>query len=174
MKTLPITIALAALTAFIAGCQTPETAQTPSAPPAAPATAPRASSTPPADERVVPGIVDARPIMRAKLAQAQAVLRGLTLEDFRLVKDSANALLLLSQETDWQVHRTLPYNLFSTEFRRITRNMIRHAEERDTHGVTVDYTEMTLTCVKCHSYMRREGLAADMPDLAPLLTALHK
>ena len=37
---------------------------------------------------------------------------------------NARELHALSQQTDWQIHRTLAYNQFSAEFRRVLEQMI--------------------------------------------------
>jgi len=112
-------------------------------------------------ERATPpiqSIADARPIMRAKLAHAQGVLQALALEDFDAIASQAYSLAMLSKEADWQIHKTLPYIHYSEAFRKVCVSISHHAEKRDLHGVALDYLEMTMTCVKCHSYMRHEGL----------------
>lgn len=98
--------------------------------------------------------------MRAKLAHANAVLEALALEDFKQVKTNAEALNRLSQATDFQVHRNLPYIRLAADFRSISSEMADHAKDKNIHAVTLDYMRMTMTCVKCHSYLRHEGLAA--------------
>ena len=100
-----------------------------------------------------------RNIMKAKLAHAQAVLEGIALEDFDQVRKNAQRLHELSQAADWQVQRTMEYQVFSAEFRRIVEDMAQHAQKKNIHALTLDYMQMTMTCVKCHSHMRWEGLA---------------
>jgi hypothetical protein len=125
----------------------------------APAPADAARNTAPVDMHPLPPMVGARGIMKAKLAHAQAVLEGIALEDFKQIKNNAHQLNSLSQQADWLVHRTIEYNVFSEEFRRITRDMADSATAKNLHAVTLDYVQMVMTCVKCHSHMRTQGLA---------------
>lgn len=115
----------------------------------------------PVTEQYVPGSIEGtRNLMKAKLSHAQAVLEGLATEDFDQVKSNAEFLHELSKATDWQVHRTVAYSVLSTEFRRIVQEMTQHAREKNQHAVTLDYMQMVMTCVKCHSHMRHEGLTS--------------
>ncbi len=109
----------------------------------------------------IPDLPSAGPqsLMAAKLAHAQAILEGIALEDFDQIAKNAQHLNRISQEADWLVRRTVDYKVFSTEFRRITQDMVKDAAHKNIHAVTLDYMQMTMTCVKCHSYMRHEGLA---------------
>ena len=107
---------------------------------------------------VGPGLPDARPIMQAKLVHAQSLLRGLASEDLKLVQANAYNLAMLSEEADWQVHKTLAYVTFSKEFKRNVMSLSKNAEKKNLQGATLDYMAMVMTCVKCHSYMRHEGL----------------
>ena len=109
-------------------------------------------------------------LMRAKLAHAQAVLEGIALEDFDQILNNARRLTLLSQEADAQVRRTIDYTVFSSEFRRVTEDLAKNAARKNLHAATLDYMQMTMTCVKCHSYMRNEGVAMGQPPLPTLAT----
>ena len=99
------------------------------------------------------------PVMKAKVAHAQAVLEGIALEDFDQIHDNARSLMALSRSADWLVHRTIAYEIYSEEFKRITQRLQIHAEKHNLHAVTLAYMELTMTCVKCHTHMRQEGLA---------------
>lgn len=134
-----------------------------------PAPAPVADSPLEDDIHAVPPHKTPRSVMIAKLAHAQAVLEGIALENLPQVEKNARHLELLSQRTDWLVHRTIEYNALSMDFRRIMEDMANHAKKRNIHAVTLDYMQMTMTCVKCHSHMRREGLV-ELNDQNPLET----
>lgn len=132
-----------------------------------PISASEAQAPPPDDLHVHPPVQGSIGIMKAKLAHAQAVLEGIVLEDFDQVEKNAQHLNSLSQQAEWLVHRTVEYTVFSSEFRRVTEDLAKNAAKKNIHAVTLDYMQMTMTCVKCHSHMRWQGLAqADAP--APL------
>ena len=107
-------------------------------------------------------------IMKAKLAHAQAVLEGIVTEDMDQVQRNARHLKLLSEQAEFQVHRTMEYTVFSNEFRRVADQMAKNAADKNAHAVTLDYLQLVMTCTKCHSHMRWQGLAAiDERDLWP-------
>ena len=89
---------------------------------------------------------DMRAVMEMKLNQAQAVLEGISTMNFAQITNSAQRLHTLSRRANWQVHK------FRTEFLRVTQEMAQHAEEKNLEAVTLDFIQMTMTCVNCHSY----------------------
>ena len=93
-------------------------------------------------------------IMREKLKHAQKVLEGVTLQDFKKIGKSADELLLLTQEEEWKVFRTPDYENHSNEFRSKVQGLIKSARGENLDGSALAYVEMTLTCVKCHKYVR--------------------
>lgn len=162
MSTRPLLVMFAALGFLIAGCQ-----QTPAGSPA------KSTAREGSDEHkgtVPPKYNSVRDMMRAKLAHAQAVLEGVAVNDMDQVETNANALHLLSTQSDWQVHRTMEYNLYSEDFRFAAREMARHAREKKMHAATMDYLSLTLSCVKCHDYMAQAGLIRRI-DLRDALAA---
>ncbi len=150
MKAL-LTSALIALIAFIAlGCQQ-------SAPAPAPVADADKKNLPPADYENPP-YNSVKHMMRAKLAHAQAVLEAVAVNDMKQVEENANALLRLSQLSDWEVYRTMEYGMFSEDFRWNAKELARHAREKKLHAATLDYMQLTLTCVRCHDHMGEAGL----------------
>ena len=145
------TLALGSILLLLIACQ--HSAKDPHGKPAGSVAAAK-----PVDEHVNPPFAGVREMMRAKLAHAQAVLEGVARQDFDQVETNANSLHNLSTLTDWQVHRTMEYNQYSDEFRWNSRELARHAREKKLHAATLDYMSLTMTCVKCHDYMSREGL----------------
>ena len=147
MRLLAVTFM--AISGVIAGCQ-----QTPASPEKK-ATAGEGSD----DHKgaTQPKYNSVRDMMRAKLAHAQAVLEGVAVNDMDQVETNANALHTLSSKSDWQVHRTMEYNLYSEDFRFAAKELARHAREKKLHAATMDYVSLTLSCVKCHDYMAQAG-----------------
>lgn len=104
--------------------------------------------------------------MRPKLAHAQNVLEGLSLEQYEVISREAQALSLLSREAEWQVLQTAEYLHFSGEFRRAADAMHAAAEKKNLDAATLAYISMTLKCVECHKYVR-DIRTASAPVRAP-------
>ncbi len=150
----PLLVASAALfVVLILGCQQ----SAPAPRPVDPTGAGAARSLPP-DEPANPPYSSVRHMMRAKLAHAQAVLEGVATNDMKQVEANANALIKLSQLSDWEVYRTMEYGLYSEDFRWNAKELARHAGEKKLHAATLDYMQLTMTCVRCHDYMSQAGL----------------
>jgi hypothetical protein len=105
-------------------------------------------------------------LMIDKLKNAQLLLEGLALNDFDKVKKSAQELMIISKAVEWQVMKTPRYQLYSDAFRESVEKVIQKAKAKDIDGVALGYVDMTLTCVKCHQYVR-EVRDARLPGLPP-------
>jgi hypothetical protein len=92
--------------------------------------------------------------MRAKLAQAQKVLEGLTTENFNEVAKSSQEMSLLSQAAQWQVIQTPEYARRSAEFRREADALTDAARKKNIEAATLAYVKVTINCVECHKYVR--------------------
>jgi hypothetical protein len=93
-------------------------------------------------------------LMRKKLQHAQKVLEGIALNDFDLIMDHADGLMQLTKEVEWQVMKTPRYEVQSNEFRRALENLQEKAAQKNLDGAALGYVELTLSCVKCHKYVR--------------------
>ena len=102
-------------------------------------------------------------VMEAKLTHTHALLEGIAIADFLQIEQNAEALTWLSQQSDFQVHETVAYGVFSDQFRQITATMAEHARQQDLDAISVDYIQMTAKCMDCHAYLRREGLVRELP-----------
>lgn len=96
-------------------------------------------------------------LMRRKLENSQKVLEGVALNDFKLIDKHAEELLQISKAAEWKVRQTPEYELFSDEFRRKADGLIKNAREKNPDGAALKYVELTLTCVRCHQYVRDAG-----------------
>lgn len=103
-------------------------------------------------------------VMRAKLGHARGVLAGLARGDFAMIEVNAEALERVSLSTSWMVTDSVTYVVMSDEFRAIVRDMAAHARDEDLEAATADFAQMSATCVRCHTYLRRERLQRDFPD----------
>jgi len=93
-------------------------------------------------------------IMRRKLTHAQRILEGLAINDCESIVKNAQELMLLSKANEWRVLGTPRYELHSNEFRRAIDNIVEKAKEKNLDGAALGYVELTLSCVRCHKYVR--------------------
>ncbi len=105
-------------------------------------------------------------VMAEKLKYAKILLEGIALSDFKRITNSAEELIQLSKTAEWSVVRTPKYELHSNEFRRTAEVIIQKAKMKNIDGVTLGYFEMTMSCVRCHQYVR-EVRDARAPGLPP-------
>ena len=98
--------------------------------------------------------------MRMKLEYSKLVLEGLTMENYATIIKNAQALKKLSEAAEWEVP-TIPnvgeYIVFTSEFQRLTDELVKKARERNTDGATLAYVRLTVNCVNCHKYVRQKA-----------------
>jgi hypothetical protein len=110
---------------------------------------------------------DLRNVMKAKLAHLQSILEGLALEDFDRIKKGAQTLGALSRADAWNIHKSPEYVKFSKDFQDLADAMAADAGAKKLEAVTLDYVQMTMLCVKCHTWTRKQGVAkSDGPDFS--------
>ena len=93
-------------------------------------------------------------LMQSKLRHSQKVLEGVAVGDFKEIAENAEDLIAISKEAEWRVLKTPQYELRSNEFRRTADELIKHAEAKNLDAAALSYVELTMTCVKCHKYVR--------------------
>ena len=97
--------------------------------------------------------------MQAKLKHSQQLLKGLATEDFDLIAKNSQAISLLCEDELWMVLKTPEYLERSTEFRRSADSITQAAKQKNLEAAALGYVDMTLKCVNCHKYLRRERMA---------------
>jgi hypothetical protein len=95
-------------------------------------------------------------LMKKKLENAQKVLEGVVIGDFDKIAKHAEELMVISKEVEWKVFKTPEYEVRSNQYRRTVIDMIEKAKEKNLDGAALSYVDMTLSCVKCHKYVRDE------------------
>jgi hypothetical protein len=93
-------------------------------------------------------------LMQKKLESSQKILEGLALGDFDKIGKHADELIQNSKQAEWHVMKTPPYQVQSNEFRRIAEALGKSAKDKNLDGAALNYVDLTLTCVKCHKYVR--------------------
>lgn len=93
-------------------------------------------------------------IMVEKLNSSKMLLEGIAMADFGKISRSAETLMQLSKSAEWFVFKTPRFELHSNEFRRAAENIIQKAKDKNLDGVTLGYFDLTMSCVRCHQYVR--------------------
>ena len=97
------------------------------------------------------------PLMRMKLDKSKEILEGLTVENFDQIARNARSLKLLSMESGWNVLQTEEYANQSRDFRRTCDLIETAARDKDMGRAALGYVALTVRCVECHSYMRKQA-----------------
>jgi hypothetical protein len=95
-----------------------------------------------------------RIIMAEKLDKAKSILEGIAIADFKKITTSAEKLIQLSKTEEWFAHKTARYELHTNEFRRAAERLADKAQHKNLDGVTLAYFDLTMSCVRCHQYVR--------------------
>ena len=98
---------------------------------------------------------NASKFMDKKLDAARDIVSGLATEDHQKIAKNAQALMLLSHESEWKVFQTQLYADLSNEFRASAGRLRDQANQSNLDGATLAYFEVTLSCVRCHKYVRK-------------------
>jgi hypothetical protein len=93
-------------------------------------------------------------VMAAKLKNSQALLEGIALANYDKITRSAERLIQLSKTAEWLVYKTPRYEMHNNAFRRAAEVIVQKARARNIDGVALAYVDMTLSCVRCHQYVR--------------------
>jgi hypothetical protein len=120
-----------------------------------------------AGDKAPPKSLDKATVMKRKLIQAQKFLEGLALHDFEKIGSAAAELAELRKEASWMVIKTRDYEMFSVEFSRQIEAAAKAAKAKNIDAAALAYMDMTMTCVKCHKYVRETGIAAAPLPAAP-------
>lgn len=97
---------------------------------------------------------DLQAFMRKKLAASSEILEGLCTEDLNLVAQGARKLHEMSEAERWHVSNDVMYKQFSNEYRQITQDLIKAAEEDKFDRATLKWLDATVSCLDCHRFVR--------------------
>ncbi len=104
--------------------------------------------------------VPLKTFMRAKLDHSKKLLEALTTEDYELMGKEAQNLSLITLAGQWTVLQTAEYAQQSLEFRRTADAIRAAAEKKNLDGAALAYVELTMKCVNCHKYIKKNRMAA--------------
>ncbi len=97
---------------------------------------------------------DVSKFMARKLDDSRAIVAGLATENYELIGKSAQDLMLLSHEADWNVIQGQQYLRMSNDFRGSAERLRDTAHRKNIDGATLAFFEVTMNCVRCHKYVR--------------------
>jgi hypothetical protein len=118
-----------------------------------------------ADEKPKPKDDPKKPtVMQRKLAHSQKVLEGLATKDFKKIDTGADGLIECVKDATWKINDTEKYLVYSNDFLRRAQGLKKAAKDKNIDAAALAYVDMTLTCVKCHQYLRQDDVRA-VPDL---------
>ena len=95
--------------------------------------------------------------MEGKLVISQEILQGVVLSDFKLIEKGGIGLNLLTLAEEWGFSDSKEYARMSEDLRRISKQLVKAARDKNSEAATLAYQRMTLNCVECHQALR-EGL----------------
>jgi hypothetical protein len=95
-----------------------------------------------------------RQLMQNKLQAAQRLLGAIAVADFGQIGAESDKLLQIANQAEWVVVKSPKYELHSNEFRRAAETIARKAKDKNIDGVTLAYMDLTMSCVRCHQYVR--------------------
>lgn len=101
---------------------------------------------------------ETKKIMKQKLTHAQALLEGVATRKFDSIERHAAALIALTDQAAWKAVEDPQYMIYSADFRRACEKLVDHAKKGNLDACALDYVQMTLACVNCHTFMRDKGI----------------
>jgi hypothetical protein len=110
-----------------------------------------------------------RQLMMDKLHASQKLLEAIATANYKGMSNRADELLQIANQAEWVAFKTPRYELHSNEFRRAAETISRKAKEKNIDGVTLAYMDLTMSCVRCHQYVREVRDAAAPAPLPPVV-----
>jgi cytochrome c556 len=95
-------------------------------------------------------------IMERKLETVHKVMEGIARSDFDQIKQKSQLLHLLSREAGWNVLVTPTYQQMSESFRATVNQLEQAAEIQNLDAVGLAYVKLSISCIECHRYARKE------------------
>ena len=102
-------------------------------------------------------VVNVKALMHRKLESSQSLLKGLAVEDYKLLGKQAQTLQLLSLDAGWNVVQTKEYARISDEFRDAAKKIGRASKEKNLDAAGLGYFQLTMSCIDCHRHVRAEA-----------------
>jgi hypothetical protein len=93
-------------------------------------------------------------VMTHKLDYTHEMLESIIKEEFSELEDLSFRLVALTGTEDWKVIRTEAYNRHTADFVDAVEAFRKAHDHKDIDESAQAYIDMTLSCVRCHKYVR--------------------
>ncbi len=120
-------------------------------------TPPAKAKEPAKEKRRKPDPKKVKELMELKLKHTQELLAALVVNDIDKAGKNADALLRMPKEEAFRVVNTPDYEMYSDQFTRNTKRIVRAIKDKKADAAKVAYLELTLNCFNCHAYVRDLG-----------------
>jgi len=112
-------------------------------------------------------------LMIDKLQNAQKLLEGIALNKHDKIQKHADELIRISKTAEWLANKAPRFEVFSNEFQRAAENIVKKSKDKNIDGVTLAYFDLTMSCVRCHQYLREVRDARAPGRVDPMAFALR-
>lgn len=92
--------------------------------------------------------------MRHKLVASQKILEGMTRADYEMIEKNAAAMQVMGHLEAWVRADRPEYKAQLHAFEHANGAIVFAAKDRNLDGVTIAYTQLTISCVQCHKLIR--------------------
>jgi cytochrome c556 len=106
-------------------------------------------------------------VMQRKLAHSHKVLEALAKKDFKELEVGADGLIECAKDLTWKINETERYLVYTNDFLRRAEGLKKAAKDKNIDAAALSYVDLTLTCVKCHQFLRGDDVRA-VPEQAPV------
>jgi hypothetical protein len=93
-------------------------------------------------------------VMQRKLAHSHKVLEALAKKDFKALEAGADGLIECVNDLTWKINETEKYLAHTVNMLRQSEALKKAAKDKNIDAAALAYVDMTLTCVKCHNFLR--------------------
>ena len=96
------------------------------------------------------------------MAHSQKVLEALAKKDFRELDAAATGLIECVKDLTWKINETEMYLVYTNDFLRRAEGLKKAAKDKNLDAAALSYVDLTLTCVKCHQYLRGDDIRSEV------------
>ena len=92
--------------------------------------------------------------MKYKLAASQKILEGMTRADYAMIEKHAAAMQNVGYLEEWGRADVPGYASHLHAFKHANRDLVLAAQAKNLDGVTIAYSQLTISCMQCHRFIR--------------------